>query len=233
MARKWLHQLLFGVEADDVTPTFEKDLNDTAASLAALLAAQKVPTLATPFTITLAGHVQRVGMDPQVTGDDSNQLRGWDMVLGLSDANTDDGTLYPEIEEGAADHLLVTFYMGAGTGPGARTDAVAHTAEIENGEEAILALVEDNASGVSGFIDFYNWVEADSIVVAFTLTRPCQATVLCAKSDNDDPVVIGLSPTTVLADRAAGDTLVVRFADATALHVNGTAGDVVYATVLG
>jgi len=101
--------------------------------------------------------------DPRESGDDNNQLSGWEGTTGISQDNTDLGRLYVEIVAEGGGFYHVDLYMDA-----ARTELVGHTGSYNGaGAEAVTA---DNDSGLGGTITVDAVVGADvDIEVWFTI----------------------------------------------------------------
>jgi hypothetical protein len=94
------------------------------------------------------------------SGDDNNQLSGYDGINGITIDNSDNGTLYFEMEE-VAGFINIRAYMDSG-----HSIMVASGALGSVGDD--LTLVEYGASGISGDVHIDAYVEdADNIVVQF------------------------------------------------------------------
>lgn len=101
---------------------------------------------------------------PRESGDNNNQLSGWENITGISQDNTELGRLYVSIVFDGVDYH-VELYMDPGKAAG---KLVGHTADYAApGAQAIIA---DNASGLGGTITIDAVVGPDTdIDVIFTI----------------------------------------------------------------
>ena len=79
--------------------------------------------------------------------DNNNQFSSWSYVTGLTTANTNAGTIYPNIVDDGGGFFHVEIYKAAADGAG---NLIAHTVTYNTtGQKALVA---DNASGVGGTV---------------------------------------------------------------------------------
>lgn len=100
---------------------------------------------------------------PRESGDNNNQLSGWHLITGISQDNTDLGTLYVDIVADGGGFYHVDLYMDM-----AKANLMGHTGTYNGaGTEPI---VEDNDSGLGGTMIIDAVVGADTdIEVIFTI----------------------------------------------------------------
>jgi hypothetical protein len=235
MARKWIHSA--SVEIDDATGALLVAPNSTPADLLGAVGAIEGASGAEFPLFTLTGNVQRLGMEPVVTGDVDNLTARYEQILGLNAGNTDNGKLYVSFIDDGSSHYHVELYKGSARNAGV---LVAHTISVVAGAPVNQALITDSpggvSSGVSGFIGMQGFIHAQlDIVAAFTLTRPCRhVNVRAPQVDIDGGVAnakafsIGYSPTSAAAhvvNLANSEGIRVAVNDACALYVKGTAAD--------
>jgi hypothetical protein len=196
------------------------------SNVAALASALKIPTVGTELgPLILTGHVQRLGLAPVET-DPGNRLAHYEQIMGLGAA---DRTVYFSTVDdgGATGHVMI--YSDAG-----RTALIGHTVAAAVGHQAV---VEDNDSGLGGYVELTSIGDSANISVAFTLSRACRSIFIRPQNADIDgdtnakPVAVGYTATPkayVLDASAAG--IKVEFADVCGLYVKGTAADEVYVT---
>jgi len=109
-------------------------------------------------------------------GDNNNQLSGWENIRGMSSDNAElvgrDWVLYASIIDDGGGSYHVEVYNDSARGAG---DLIAHTASYNStGEQA---LIEDNASDISGSITIDAVVGADAdITVTYDFDGPTALT---------------------------------------------------------
>jgi hypothetical protein len=97
---------------------------------------------------------------PDETGDNNNQLSGWEYVNGVSSSNTDRGIVYVSIIDDGGGFYHVNLYKDSG-----RTQLVGHTASYNGtGDQSIVA---DNSSGLGGHITIDATTAADTDITVY------------------------------------------------------------------
>jgi hypothetical protein len=108
-----------------------------------------------------------VNVNPDEQNDNNSLFddNRWDGVIGIDESNTDDGRLYVSVIDDGGGFFHVELYNDSARGAG---DLVGHTDTYNT--DGLKAIVEDNSSGLSGYVDIDNVTVADAdIYVDFAI----------------------------------------------------------------